>query len=282
MTSFVSTWLVVTAIKIPIKTTITEEVLIDWGDETQQTLVPGTIIDDGILHMYNMGGDFFITITGKLQGWSFKEVPGSESNLISITSWGGLELYNSGGQFQNCFNLISFPTTGNKLLMPADCSNCFSGCDVLSGGLNSLNTENVTDMSTMFSGCFNFNEDISNWNVQNVTNMQNMFSDCNLFKKDLSKWILRSISADINAPSFTDEYINDVKPKFSSEYKDAWKFNAPVTQGIINVIIPVNSRTLYAMDGLRLINLAYKSRRRGARFSSSAIVNYHNSRIVDI
>ena len=47
------------------------------------------------------------------------------------------------------------------------------------GGLEYLNTSNVTDMNAMFSGCSGLTSlDVSNFNTENVTNMINMFYDC--------------------------------------------------------------------------------------------------------
>jgi surface protein len=114
----------------------------------------------------------------------------------------------------------------------------------------------VTNMISMFRGCTDFigNPNLSNWDVRKVTDMSNIFLGCTLFSTDISKWVLTGILANTGAPTFTAQYIDVVKPKFSSAYRASWKFTASqnLNKNIINTIVPANLKEYYIDEDLRL------------------------------
>ena len=219
-----------------------------------------------------------LIVTGDLKGWSFAtdQQDNTSSFLMTIEQCGGLELANTGEQFKNCTRLTSFPTTGPLLALPENCVEMFEGCSVLNCDLNTLNTSAATNMQNMFSGCLKFNGNISTWDVQNVTNMSGIFTGCTLFKRDVSNWRMTSIQNNASAPSFTNAYINAVKPKFSTGNPAAWNFTAPqVNADVLNFILPnINSRKLYYIDND--LRLRLRQRRR-SRFAQSVITRSYNS-----
>jgi surface protein len=190
----------------------------------------------------------------------------------------------------------------------SDMRSMFFGCTDFDGNLSAWNVQRVENMSAMFGNCVNFtgdniftlgqgnvltlmnsmfrntnfNGNISNWDVRNVTNMSNIFTDCTSFRRDISKWVTTAITANVRAPTFTTEYIDEVNPKFSSKYPESWKFtasdevNSVVNKDIIDTILPANRKDRYYMDDdLRLRTLFEQDEAP----SASAITGSGNSSI---
>jgi surface protein len=275
---------------------------IDWGDGSPaETFVNYVINIDGpqLSHLYP-AGTFQMSITGKYRGWNFDWL-GSKSYLISIDYWGDNVLSFSTGAsaFSGCINLEYLPTEGS-VIFPSSCVNMFQECSKLKSGLDSVdvsnvtimrnmffvcnnfngdiskwNTSKVTDMTFMFFGCAKFNRDISKWDTSKVTTMTSMFSQCTSFRQDLSLWNLFSISSNAAAPRFTSAYIAAVRPRFSSEYPNSWRFKAPVTSAVINTILPFANE--YYIDGS--LRLRLQTDIEEIRFSQSVILTSYNTRM---
>ena len=148
---------------------------IDWGDGSisANTYANRT-------HTYATSGDYTVTITGTLIGWSFAVNSNSNSKIIEVLQWGCLRLGNSGGYFLNCGNLsLSGVTDILTLTGTFDLSFMFNQCYNLTtiNNLNSWNTTFITNMEEMFSEVSSFNQNIGNWDVSNCTNMVSMFSN---------------------------------------------------------------------------------------------------------
>jgi len=275
---------------------------IDWGDGSPaETFVNYVINMDGPLpsHLYP-AGTFQMSITGKYRGWNFDWL-GSKSYLISIDHWGDNVLsFSTGvGAFSPCPNLEYLPTEGT-VIFPSLCTFMFQECRKLKSGLDSVDVSNVTNMSNMFFfcnnfngdiskwntskvndmagmfiNCFKFNSDISKWDTSKVTDMAGIFFNCTSFRQDLSLWNLFSISSNTKAPRFTLAYITAVRPRFSSEYPNSWRFKAPVTSAVINTILPF-ANEYYIDSSLRL---RLKTDIEEIRFSQSVIITSYNTRM---
>jgi surface protein len=283
---------------------------------------PENFVNDIPTHTYSVAGGVreivTITVIGELNDWSFDIIPDSRDYLVSIDSYGSLSLEATGGyNFNRCTRLVSLPSSGSYNLGGNTCDSMFSGCTMLQNGLQTLNVSNVTTMSYIFFNCINFNgSDITSWNVQKVKYMDNMFRGCTVFngyigdwdvrevinmtdifrgctsfRQDVSKWNLSSITSNDFAPAFTDAYLSQVKPKFSSQFPTGWKFNPPVTADVLNVIIPVASRPFYYIDdNLRLMRIyeppaptedETKGNFISSKLSASVISTSSNSAIMD-
>jgi hypothetical protein len=110
--------------------------------------------------------------------------------------------------------------------------------------------------------------------------MANIFQGCTLFRTDISKWVLTGINANNRAPTFTDVYIDDVTPRFSSAYRESWKFtaSAALDKNIIDTILPANRKDRYYIDdNLRL--RTFDDQGEDEAPSSSAITGSGNSSI---
>ena len=197
----------------------------------------------------------------------------------------GNNVLNMGNMFQGCssFNgdLSDWNVQGVR-----DMSGMFLGCTAFTGvgegdaprifGIPGPRVENL-DMADMFNGCTHFNGDISEWDVQRVTNMAGIFTGCIDFRRDVSTWIMTGIQNNESVPSFTNEYIAEVNPAFSTGDPDAWNFSDNLeflNRNVINFILPVNSRKLYYIDGdLRLRRATDgRTKRSRSRFSQSVIM----------
>jgi surface protein len=179
--------------------------------------------------------------------------------------------------------------TGWNVSQVTDMSQMFIECRRFTGGdLSKWDVSNVTNMRRMFENCHVFNGDISTWNVSKVQNMDGMFDSSWLFTIDISKWVLTGIQGDAFLPKletagvFAGTYLLVVKPKFSTGYRNAWKFNKPVTKNAINIILGgLPDRDLYYMDDNLRLRLA-TDRSNDTKSYTSAILRGYNSSIANI
>jgi surface protein len=170
---FISTWRTSSnseSIGLPYSSGGTYTGTINWGDGniSANTYSNST-------HTYDLAGDYTVTITGTIDGWSFEEngsAPATPSGIISINQWGSLILNISGG-FANCPNLTLDSVVDVPNISGIAGQNLFNGCPsiVTINRISEWDVSNVTNMFTMFFGCSSFNGDISSWNVSNVTTM---------------------------------------------------------------------------------------------------------------
>ena len=251
---------------------------------------------------------------GNLANWNVQKVTDMSfmfSTCLDFTGTGTL----NGDETTHIFGI---PETNAV----TDMSFMFSGCTHFNGNLANWNVQKVTDMSfmffrcdeftgvddqggprifgitalneaglpifrsmvNMFNDCTNFNGDISNWNVSNVTNMSGIFNGCTLFKRDVSNWIMTSIQNNASVPSFTNEYITEVNPTFSTGNPAAWNFTAApegVNADVLNFILPeINSRKRYYIDRNLRLRLATDKDSIKSRFSQSVITRSYNTSII--
>lgn len=137
-----------------------------------------------VLHTYTEGGEYEISITGKVKGWGFGSIGSNRKDgekLLDVLEWGVLEFANDGFYFARCENLTGFSAED---AIPLDgitnLSGMFWGASSFNGDLSSWDVSNVTNMRGLFHNAHSFNGDISGWDVSNVTDMTNMFNYTNL------------------------------------------------------------------------------------------------------
>ena len=192
--SFISIWRTTSpseTIELPYETSGFYYGTIDWGDgETSNNIYNNRI------HTYVTPGDYTITITGTLIGWSFLVNPISRINIYEVLQWGCLRLGNSGWNFYQCNNLTL--TNVSDVLNLSGTNNLkslFNLCSSITtiNNLNDWNVSDVTDMSNMFNFCNSFNQNISTWDVSNVTNMSSMFRFTS-FNQNISTWDVSNVT----------------------------------------------------------------------------------------
>jgi hypothetical protein len=199
--------------------------------------------------------------------------------------------------FLNCNQLRNPGFTGANLSLVTTMASMFSGCGVLENSSLHLAADNgkistrLTNMSNMFKNCGNLRNPglvgavlsevttmgemfngcsvletagLANANVINVTTMNLIFNACPAFREDLSLWNLRGIDPLVitNLPKFTTEYINAVKPKFSSN-ENTWTFSVSINT--------TDAMVLTQIVGADNIS-RYKIVDRGGNFKSILIV----------
>ena len=197
--SFISVWTTTSpneSIILPYETTGSYSGTIDWGDGTTSI---NTYANRA--HTYTTPGNYTITISGTLIGWSFLVNPISKNNISEILQWGCLRLGNSLGYFYLCINLsLSNVSDVLNLTGTNDLSYMFTSCQSLTNipNINSWDTSNVVNMAGMFNDCSNFDDNIGSWDVSNVTDMQQMFESNYAFNNggspSISNWNTISVT----------------------------------------------------------------------------------------
>ena len=124
----------------------TYDYVVDWGDDSSDHII--TYNDANRIHSYATPGNYDITISGTLNGWSFSSVTNSRLLVKDIKQWGIFNHGDVAGAFGGCKGLtaitatdtINLTSNGNTLL-----SNFFYDC------------ENMTTISR-----------INEWDVSNI------------------------------------------------------------------------------------------------------------------
>jgi surface protein len=182
-------------IQLPLSPTGNYNFTVDWGDGNVDTITTWNQAET--LHTYITSGAYTITIDGTITGWVFG-FGGDRNKLLSIDSWGALNLGNSGYYFYGCENLdLSSVSDILNLTGTTYCWGFFEGCTNLQtvNFINSWDVSSVTNMNTFFGVCPNFNDNISSWDVSSVDSMNNMFSGASSFNNDISSWNVSSVTS---------------------------------------------------------------------------------------
>lgn len=175
---------------------------VDWGDGTsthifnednRTVLYSETGYYDGLAkHEYARPGEYIVTITGTIKGFTFVRpdlmggFPIDALKLKEIRRWGPLRLGDYTGHFKDAQNLIITATDLLDTSDVRDMSEIFRNCSSLTQipRINEWNTSNVRNMSYMFYNAQNFNQTLS-FNTTNVTDMSYMFYNADSFNSPL-------------------------------------------------------------------------------------------------
>lgn len=152
----------------------TVDVVIDWGDNTYDTITRGTYVP----HTFPTDGEYTVKITGTLTSFRGSAAQYA-SRLDSVSSWGDLGLTDLSRAFRYASNLQSLPDT----LPPG-----------------------VTRMDEMLNGASRFDGDLSGWDVSGVTHMDSLLVNVGLSKENydalLTSWSQQSLQPgmELSAP----------------------------------------------------------------------------------
>ncbi|HOW29242.1 MAG TPA: BspA family leucine-rich repeat surface protein [archaeon] len=165
---------------------------VDWGDgeithitnnDSKTVLYAFSGVDyDGVAkHEYIRPGEYIVTITGTIEGFTFVRpdfmggVPVDAIKLKEISQWGPLRLGSQGQYFKSAQNLVITATDLLDTSDVTDMSYMFSECTLTDvPRISEWDTSNVTDMSRMFYYSPNFNQPLS-FDTSNVRDMSHMF-----------------------------------------------------------------------------------------------------------
>ncbi|NUJ98366.1 BspA family leucine-rich repeat surface protein, partial [Candidatus Gracilibacteria bacterium] len=159
---------------------------VDWGDGTSDTINSWNQEEKN--HTYSSEGTYTIEISGTIEGFAFFN-GGDKDKIINISSWGPLNLGNSGYYFNGASHLTITATDILNLSGTTIFDGAFSETTSLTNipNINSWNLSNVTSMSEMFYKS-SFDGYIGDWNTSNVNNMCGMFIGANNFNQDIGSW----------------------------------------------------------------------------------------------
>ncbi len=200
--SFVSTWDTTntstgssndTQITLPLVESGTYDFTIDWGDDTSSEISSWDSAHK--THTYDTRGEYILTITGIIQGFSFNN-SGDKLKIKEISEFGPLNLGNDGAYFFGAENLTITATDDLNLTNTTNLSRTFQNCSLLTTipSINDWDVSNVTDMSVMFSSASSFNQRLTGWDVSNVTDMSYMFARASSFNGDIGSWVTSNVN----------------------------------------------------------------------------------------
>ena len=187
--SFISVWRTTDydqTIELPLVSTGTYSCFVDWGDGYSNYI---TYYGQPLFttHMYDLPGDYTVTISGVISGWSFSSGISSavsRERIISVLQWGVLDIGNEGGAFFGCVNLdLSSVSDTINLNNVYTLMNMFNGCILLTtiNNINLWNTSTITNTTGAFYNATNFDNNISGWDMSSVDSATNMFYLANSF-----------------------------------------------------------------------------------------------------
>jgi surface protein len=201
--TFISTWRTSntsagsstsTQVKLPLVSTGTYNMLVDWGDGNTDTIT--TWDQAQTTHTYSTSGDYTITIKGTCKGFRFAGA-GDRLKLLDISQYGILNL-STDSAFSGCTNFNSTAKDAPTISATA-MYYCFNGCTNFNGNVGNWNMSNVTSISSMFSSCTNFNNggspSINNWNTSKLTDIYAMFYGCTNFNQPIGNWDTSKVTA---------------------------------------------------------------------------------------
>jgi surface protein len=120
-------------------------------------------------------------------------IPLYRNAFRDVLQWGDVVWTSMEDMFVGCANMTSITAADAPILNGVPSMSMFRmflSCEFLTNvaGINSWNTENVTNMNNTFSFTPVFNQYIGDWDVSSVQDMEGMFSFCDEFNQDISKW----------------------------------------------------------------------------------------------
>jgi surface protein len=181
-----------TQVTLPLVNTGTYNMLVDWGDGTQDTI---TIWNQAQrTHTYANAGDYTITISGTCRGFRFAG-GGDRLKLLNISQYGVLNL-STDSAFYFCTNFNSTATDA-PIISTTSLVDTFRDCSNFNGNIGNWDVSNITNMQQMFLNAVSFNNNgnssINNWNTSKVTNMLQMFREAREFDQNIGGWDVSNV-----------------------------------------------------------------------------------------
>jgi surface protein len=196
--SFISTWETTGAselVTIPLRTTATYDITVNWGDGEADTTYSAVGSLTALNHTYTTIGAYDITISSNTaDGWKgvwFQNV-GDKTKIKDIKQWGTSATVFV--NFYGCTGLTVLTATDTPVLTGLNSlQNSFRGCTNLSliPNIENWDISNITDsqgLRSLFRDCTSLNPNVSSWDVSGVTRLDEIFLNCQLFDQDLSGW----------------------------------------------------------------------------------------------
>jgi hypothetical protein len=229
--TFESVWVTTNdfeSISLPLVSNGSYSFFVDWGDGNSDIITIWNQVEKS--HMYDFAGEYTVTISGVINGWSFATSSLSKDKIISVNRWGVLQIGSNGGAFQSCTNLdLSTVTDVLNLNGVITLANTFRNCTSLTtiNNIDLWDTSTIQTTNLMFWGVTNFDGNLSNWDTSQLVNTTNMF---------------------LNATSFNnggDSGINDwdvsALQNATAMFRNAISFEQPINNwNVINLVTAPN------------------------------------------
>ena len=224
---------------------------VNWGDGNTNFI--NTWNSPQATHTYAANGNYTVTISGIIEGWSFNFQPSCKL-IRSVVSWGPLKLGNDGNNFAGCRGLdLSLVIDVLDLSGTLNLKNVFISCQSLTtiNNVELWDTSSVITFETAFAKDVNFNDDLSSWDVSNVQNMSGMFIACSNFNNggislinnwdvatvfDMSRMFNSCINFNQPIGSWDLSYVTDISGMFAG----AGAFNQNITTWITTNVTNMN------------------------------------------
>jgi surface protein len=170
---------------------------VNWGDGSSGLVT--TWDDPDASHTYDDAGQYWVTITGTMQGFSFQGAANSGATadrlkLISVAQWGSLALGNSGGYFSGAANMNFTATDSPSLVGTTNLGQTFANATSFNSPVAHWDVSNVESMRDMFSGATSFNQPLAAWGTAKVRDFGNMFLTASSFNQPINSWVTTSVT----------------------------------------------------------------------------------------
>lgn len=177
-----------TNITVPVDNAYTYNYIIDWGDDSIEKNVSGSIT-----HSYSVEGNHTVKIYGEFPAIKFDN-SGDKDKIKYINSWGDINWRTMSKSFYGCTNLqldvIDTPNLQNVGSLFA----MFAFAEKFNSDINNWDVSNITNMRSTFGGASSFNQELNDWNVSNVRYMDSLFNECTNFNQDISSWNVSKVT----------------------------------------------------------------------------------------
>lgn len=182
------------AVFIPIKSGLTYNYDVDWGDGSSDTGLTG-----GSSHSYGSGGTYTVKITGTFPSIDFSTSSSfNRARIQSIEQWGNIAWETMNKAFYDCDNLEINASDAPDLSGVTNMDSMFYDSDKINQDISHWNVSMITSMVALFERCDLYNQPLNSWNVGSVTNMRRMFYLADDFNFPLNNWNVSSVT-DMNS-----------------------------------------------------------------------------------
>jgi len=202
---------------------------VDWGDDQRSQV--SSWDDPDKVHVYKESGRYTVTISGRMQAWSFQRFPHSRAQLIQVVDLGNVGWLDLSGAFQECDNLTTVAARkGEFTAGVTSMANMFAGTDSANPDVSNWDTSAVDDLSGMFKDTGMATPDVSSWDTGNVTNMAAMFDGA-------------AASDDLKVAAWDTGKVSDMSRMFANTGSEGSMDKTPY-------LVDWNFSTVRSMDGM--------------------------------
>lgn len=182
-----------TQFQLPLFSTRTTNILVDWGDGNTDTITSSSQAEK--LHTYSSSGVYTITITGTLESFMVNNYA-DRAKFKEVRNWGngdGLSLTSLSSFFYGATNLTC-TATDQPTISSTNFQQLFRSAPSIVRGISNWDVSSVTGLLFAWYQAFSFNEDLSNWDVSNVTNFGYCFEQTSI-DQNFAAWDMSSATS---------------------------------------------------------------------------------------